>query len=139
MTVLMRELATYEREKARLLAEAPGKFVLIKGDDVLGTYDTQIDAIDEGWRRYGAVLFLAKQIVDVESPVRLPRPKDPVYTYALSENVEPPSEESAEPADRKSVAIVSAGVGIGAVIAGPPGALVGGALGWTVDAIRRRL
>lgn len=65
--------------------------------------------------------------------------RDPVYAYALTENVEPPSEESAEPADRGSVAIVGAGVGVGAVIAGPPGALVGGAIGWTVDAIRRRL
>ena len=130
MTVLTRELVTYEREKTRLLAQAHGKFVLIKGDDVIGTYDTQTDAIDEGWRRYWGAPVLTKQIVDVE---------DPVYTYALSENVEPPSEESAEPADKRSVAIVSAGVGIGAVIAGPPGALVGGAVGWTVDAIRRRL
>ena len=129
MAVLTRELATYEREKTRLLAEARGKFVLIKGDDVIGTYDTQIGAIHAGRRRYGGVLLLVKQVVDV----------DPIYTYALTENVEPPSEESAEPADKRSVAIVTAGVGIGAVIAGPPGALVGGAVGWTVDAIRRRL
>ncbi|KKK76003.1 hypothetical protein LCGC14_2868090, partial [marine sediment metagenome] len=115
--------------KTRLLAEARGKFVLIKGDDVIGTYDTQIGAIHAGRRRYGGVLLLVKQVVDV----------DPIYTYALTENVEPPSEESAEPADKRSVAIVTAGVGIGAVIAGPPGALVGGAVGWTVDAIRRRL
>ncbi|KKK98666.1 hypothetical protein LCGC14_2640490, partial [marine sediment metagenome] len=126
MTVLTRELATYEREKARLLAEARGKFVLIKGDDVIGTYDTQTGAIDEGWRRYGDAPILLKQIVDI----------DPIYTYALSEDVEPPSEESAEPADKRSVAIVTVGAGVGAVIAGPPGALVGGAVGWTVDAIR---
>lgn len=65
--------------------------------------------------------------------------RDPVYAYAFSENVEPPSEESAEPADKGSIAIVTAGAGLGAVIAGSPGALVGGAIGWTVDAIRRRL
>lgn len=64
---------------------------------------------------------------------------DPIYNYALSEDVEPPSEESAAPADKSSVVIVIAGAGIGARIAGPPGALVGGAIGWTVDAIRRRL
>ena len=98
MTVLTRELATYEREKMRLLVEAPGKFVLIKGDDVIGTYDTQIGAIHVGRRRYGGILLLVKQIVDA----------DPVYTYARSEDVEPPSEESADPADKRSVAIVTA-------------------------------
>lgn len=127
--VLTRELAAYEREKTRLLAEALGKFVLIKGDDVIGVYDTEAAAIIEGWRRYGGAPILTKQIVDI----------DPIYDYALSEDVEPPSEESAEAPDKRSVAIVTAGVGIGAVIAGPPGALVGGAVGWTVDAIRRRL
>ncbi len=129
MAVLTRELATYEREKVRLLVEAPGKFALIKGDDVIGTYGTQIGAIHAGRRRYGGVLLLVKQIVDVDS----------IYTYALSEDVEPPSEESAKPPDKGSVAIMTVGAGVGAVIAGPPGALVGGALGWTVDAIRRRL
>ncbi len=65
--------------------------------------------------------------------------RDPIYNYARSEDVEPPSEESAKPPDKGSVAIMTVGAGVGAVIAGPPGALVGGALGWTVDAIRRRL
>ncbi len=70
---------------------------------------------------------------------RMSHLSDPIYNYALSEDVEPPSEESAEPADKGSVAIVIACAGVGARIAGPPGALVGGAVGWTVDAIRRRL
>ena len=68
-TILDRELATYEREKGRLLAEARGKFVLIKGDDVIGTFDTQIDAINDGWRRFGNVPILTKQVVEVEEPV----------------------------------------------------------------------
>jgi len=65
--------------------------------------------------------------------------RDPIYAYALTEDVQPPTEVAADPIDRGSVAIMSAGVGIGAAIAGPPGALVGGAVGWTIDAIRRRL
>jgi prolyl 4-hydroxylase len=63
--------------------------------------------------------------------------KDPIYAYALSENVETPS--SSLPTDKRSAAIVTAGAGIGAFIGGPPGALIGGAVGWTVDAIRRRV
>lgn len=76
--------------------------------------------------KYAANLWL-------RGPVR-----DPVYAYALTEDVEPPS-ELPDPMDRGSAVIMGAGASLGAVVAGPPGALVGGALGWTVDAIRRRL
>ena len=62
--------------------------------------------------------------------------KDPVYAYALSEGVVPPS----APENRKgSVAIVALGVGLGAIVGGPPGALLGGAVGWTAAMIRRSL
>lgn len=63
--------------------------------------------------------------------------QDPIYAYALSENVDAPM--SPAPTDKRSAAIVTVGAGVGAIIAGPPGALVGGAVGWTVDAIRRKL
>lgn len=49
---LRTELITWEREKARLFAEAPGKYVLIKGDQVIGIYDTQLDGINAGWARF---------------------------------------------------------------------------------------
>src|SRR5262249_12634426 len=42
---LERELATYRRELPRLLAEGEeGRFVVIHGDQVLGTWDTYRDA-----------------------------------------------------------------------------------------------
>lgn len=63
--------------------------------------------------------------------------QDPVYAYARSEDVTPPTERSGP--DGKSTAIVMLGVGVGALVGGPPGALVGGAVGWTVAAVRRRL
>ncbi len=71
-TVLDRELATFERAKANLLATARGKYVLIHGDEVAGTFESQNDAINEGWRRFGFVPILTKRIVEFERPVYMP-------------------------------------------------------------------
>ena len=71
-TVLDREIETYEREKPRLLADAPGKFVLIKGDKVIGFYESQTDAISEGWKLFPGEPILTKRIVPVEIPVYIP-------------------------------------------------------------------
>jgi hypothetical protein len=63
---LERELATYERHKAELLAQE-GRFVLIQADDVVGVYDTYNDALEEGYKRFGLDHpFLIKQVRDVE-------------------------------------------------------------------------
>ncbi len=71
-TPIDRELATYEREMARLLREARGKFVLIVGDDVLGVFDSQLDAIDEGWKRFPRRPLLTKQITEEDEVVYMP-------------------------------------------------------------------
>jgi hypothetical protein len=72
-TPLDRELATYEREKARLLKESEGKFVLIHHDDVIGVFETQFDAIDEGWKRFPNQPILTKKITPTEEVVFIPR------------------------------------------------------------------
>lgn len=64
--------------------------------------------------------------------------RDPVYAYAVSESVTQPVAESAA-VSGKSAAFVAVGAGVGAAVAGPPGAVAGGLMGWTVDAVRRRL
>ena len=64
-----RELATYERHKARLLAGEGQecRFVLIQADDIVGVYDTYNDALEEGYKRFGVETpFLIKQLTDVE-------------------------------------------------------------------------
>jgi len=65
---LAEELATYEKHRLELLDRAKGKWVLIHGKEVAGTFDTQSDAIREGYRRYGNVPFLVKEVVEVERP-----------------------------------------------------------------------
>ncbi len=59
---LERELATFEKNKPRLLWEHEGEFALVKGDVVLGTFDTFEKADDAGLGQFGTDPFLVKQI-----------------------------------------------------------------------------
>lgn len=68
--VLEQEMATYARLKNELLANHRGRFVLIAGDQFVGAFDTEQDAIREGYRLLGNVPFLVKRVVDVEVPER---------------------------------------------------------------------
>lgn len=66
--LLTAELETYERHRDELLGTSEGKYVLINGDQVIGVFDTEKDAIDQGYERLGNVPFLVKQVVTVETP-----------------------------------------------------------------------
>lgn len=66
--VLTDELATFDKRRAELLGEAAGKYALVHGQDVVGFYDTQHDAIAEGYRRFGNVPFLVKLVAAVDVP-----------------------------------------------------------------------
>ncbi|HMD98487.1 MAG TPA: hypothetical protein VKM93_14280 [Terriglobia bacterium] len=67
--VLETELKAYEHHRDNLLSTAEGKFALVRGDAVVGVYESEIDAISEGYRRFGNVPFLVKQIVRIETPL----------------------------------------------------------------------
>ncbi len=63
---LEKELETYQRELPNLIGQHAGKFVLIGGDKVSGTWETYRDALQEGYRLYGLKPFLVKQIQATE-------------------------------------------------------------------------
>jgi hypothetical protein len=66
------EWETYRREVGRLLAEGhEGKLVFIKGNDIIGVYDTKDEAMDEGRRRYLLDRRLVQQIRTWEPVIRL--------------------------------------------------------------------
>ncbi len=65
---LEQELSTYQKSRDELLAHSEGKWVLIGGDRVIGVYETQMDAVSQGYRELGPVPFLVKEIVQVEMP-----------------------------------------------------------------------
>jgi hypothetical protein len=66
---LQKELRTYVAHKSELLRRARGKYVLIKGSRVVGTFDSELDAAHQGYERFGNVPFLVKQVVEVEVPL----------------------------------------------------------------------
>jgi hypothetical protein len=50
---------------------AAGKFVLIKDDAIVGTFETFNDAVNRGYEEFGNVPFLVKEIVEIETPIEL--------------------------------------------------------------------
>jgi hypothetical protein len=67
---LQQELATFDAHRAELLGQAAGKFALVRGEDINGVFDTEADAIREGYRQFGNVPFLVKKIEAVDIPER---------------------------------------------------------------------
>jgi len=62
---LEKELATYQRKLPELKA-SEGKFVLIHGDEVAGTFTSAEDAINAGYEKFKLEPFLVKQIRAIE-------------------------------------------------------------------------
>ncbi len=62
---LEKELETFKRELPGLLAQE-GKFVLVAGDAVIGTYAAYEDALAAGYEKCGLKPFLVKKIQAVE-------------------------------------------------------------------------
>jgi hypothetical protein len=69
--VLEKELKTYEKARLRLLEENRGKFVLIHKSDIIGIFETQVEAVNTGYQRLGNVPFLVREIVENETPRHL--------------------------------------------------------------------
>lgn len=65
MSRLETELETYRKALPELLSEA-GKFVLIRGQEVLGIYETYEDALKVGYDKCGLDPFLVKKIESTE-------------------------------------------------------------------------
>lgn len=74
MESLKQELETYETHREQLLGEARGKYVLIRGDSIVATYDTEQDAINEGYRQFGNVPFLVKRVAATDEPANFLSP-----------------------------------------------------------------
>jgi hypothetical protein len=62
---LEKELATYKSKLPELKGNE-GKYVLIQGDNVVGTFTSYEDAIKEGYAQFKLEPFLVKQIQAIE-------------------------------------------------------------------------
>jgi hypothetical protein len=64
---LAQEWNVYRREIGRLLAEGhQGRFVLIRGEEIVGLYDDWSTARQAGWTRFGREPFFVHAIREVE-------------------------------------------------------------------------
>lgn len=66
------ELAFFARQKEQLLESHEGKFALIHGETLCGTFDTPRNAYSEGVKQFGTEAFLIKQILKVEPVEEVP-------------------------------------------------------------------
>lgn len=66
------ETETYNRLKPELIAKFEGKFVLIKGKELVGVYDTPDAAYADGLRRLGNVPMLIKGVQREEQSLWIP-------------------------------------------------------------------
>lgn len=65
MTTLEQEVKTYNRLLPTLLPKV-GKFVLIKGDKLVDTFDSYQDAMKHGYAEFKLEPFMVKQIAPAE-------------------------------------------------------------------------
>lgn len=70
------EWETYRREVGRLLAEGnEGRFILIKGKEIIGIWDKREDALVMGYQKYLLQPFLVHQIQERERLLRVRAPR----------------------------------------------------------------
>lgn len=68
---LEKELQFFAENKTKWLKAHFGKFVLVKGSELIGVYDNAETAIAEGAKRFGAESFLVRQLNE-EKDVYIP-------------------------------------------------------------------
>ena len=62
--LLKAEIAYYDEHITELLLTYPNRFVLIHGDQLIGTFESHAEAVGEGVRRYGRGPFLVRRTGD---------------------------------------------------------------------------
>ena len=67
-----REEATYKKQKSELLKLCEGKFVVFKGDEFGGVFDSPSSAYAAGIEHYGNSSFLIKQVLREERIEQMP-------------------------------------------------------------------
>jgi hypothetical protein len=62
----------YAENLADWLKLYPGKIVLVKGRELVGTFDTDQDALAEGSRRFGLEPYLVRRVKEQQEDVSIP-------------------------------------------------------------------
>ncbi len=72
MSVLEKEIKFFEENKAKWLGVYEGKFVLVKGEELIGVFDAAETAISEGAKKYGTESFLVRKVIPQDENIQIP-------------------------------------------------------------------
>jgi hypothetical protein len=70
--MLNEEIKYFNKCHDAWLKQYPGKIALVKGKRLIGTYDTEEEALAEGARRYGFDGFLVRRITETSPEIQIP-------------------------------------------------------------------
>jgi hypothetical protein len=70
--MLETELAYYKAHRDEWLSSHRDRFVVVKGQKLIGVFNSQDDALRAGARLFGLDSFLVKQVTDSDKPVSIP-------------------------------------------------------------------
>jgi hypothetical protein len=76
--MLDQELGAFEAHKEQWRKDHPGKFIVVKGDALLGAFSTHDEALAAGVRAYGLQGFLVRNVEEDTKEVSVP-----AYTLGL--------------------------------------------------------
>lgn len=66
------ERTFFDSIQQKLLSMCPGQFVVIKQQELVGTYPTIQEALTEGARRFGLDSFLVRRVDEQQEKVSIP-------------------------------------------------------------------
>jgi hypothetical protein len=72
MNTLDKELETYSLKETELRQNHLGRYVLIKGDTVVGFFNSINEALSEGTRLYGLEPYLVRRVGDPVTKLQVP-------------------------------------------------------------------
>jgi hypothetical protein len=75
-------METFEEHKAEWLSRYQERFVLVKGRELIGVFNTIEEALEEGVRHFGLTSFLIKRVEEEEDEVQIPAVTLGLYTLA---------------------------------------------------------
>lgn len=70
--LLEKEISFFEKNKQDYLSKYKDQFVLIKGEQFLGSYTTETEAYTAGVEKFGNEPFLIKQVIEKEEGISFP-------------------------------------------------------------------
>jgi hypothetical protein len=72
LEALAGDIATYRAHLAEMAKDHEGQYVLIRESQIIGYFRNRSRAIREGYRRFGIVPFLVKEVTATERVIYLP-------------------------------------------------------------------